>query len=50
MGIEILMEELEDEVEEISQKIELKTRDVNARGKRKQIKRELDSLARPVSK
>lgn len=38
MGIEILMEELEDEVEEISQKIELKTRDVNARGKRKQTK------------
>ena len=49
-GIKILIEELEDEVEEISRKIELKTRDVNARGKRKQSKRELDSLARPVSK
>ena len=43
IGIKILIEELEDEVEEISQKIELKTRDVNARGKRKQSKRELDN-------
>ena len=33
--IKILKEELEAIVQEISQKVELKTRDVNARGKRK---------------
>ena len=43
--IKILKEELEAIVQEISQKVELKTRDVNARGKRKQSKR--DSLGRP---
>lgn len=36
--IKILKEELEDKVQEISQKIQLKTRDVNARGKRKRAK------------